>query len=206
MIYLAVEQIKVGFDNYSYLIFCEQSKKAAIVDPGLGTSHIINNIIKKNYKLEYIIITHHHSDHTSGVNTFKKEFPKASLVASKEDGKNFDVDLFISDGDTLRIGNTNLKFILTPGHTPGGICIVVDDIAIITGDTIFIGDCGRCDLPDGSLSEMFQSIQKIKELPDNLIVYPGHNYGDKPFDILGNQKKTNKTLLAKNLEEFSKIS
>ena len=206
MINLVVEQIKIGFDNYSYIIFCEQSKKTAIVDPGFGVSPVIDIIINKNLVAEYIIITHYHSDHTNGINTIKKEFSKASLVASKEDGRKFDVDVFVSDGETLRIGNVNLKFILTPGHTPGGICIIVDDEAIITGDTLFIGDCGRCDLPGGSLSQMFQSLQKIKELPDHLIVYPGHNYGDKPFDTLGNQKKTNKTLLAKNLEEFSKIS
>ena len=206
MINLAVEQIKVGFDNYYYIIFCKQSKKAAIVDPGFGASHIINNIINKNYVLKYIIITHHHSDHTSGVNIIKKEFPKASLVASKEDGRHFDIDVFVSDGDTLKLGNVNLKFISTPGHTPGGICIIIDDKAIITGDTLFIGDCGRCDLPGGSLSQMFQSLQKIKNLPDKLTVYPGHNYGNKPFDTLRNQKRTNKTLLAKSLEDFSKIS
>jgi len=205
VINLAVEQIKVGFDNYSYIIFFDQSKKAAIVDPGFGVSPVIDRIINKNLTIDYIVITHYHSDHTSGINTIKKEFPKVSLVASKEDGRNFDVDLFVSDGDTLRIGNVNLKVILTPGHTPGGICIIVDDKAILTGDTLFIGDCGRCDLPGGSLSQMFQSLQKIKELSDHLIVYPGHDYGDKPFDTLGNQKKTNKTLLAKNLEEFSKI-
>jgi hydroxyacylglutathione hydrolase len=206
VIYLAIEQIKVSFDNYSYLIFCEQSKKAAIVDPGFGASHIINNIFNNNCTVQYIIITHYHSDHTSGVNTIKKEFPSARLVTSKEDGKSFDVDVFVSEGDTLRIGNVNLKSILTPGHTPGGICIIVDDKAIITGDTLFIGDCGRCDLTGGSLSQMFQSLQKIKKLPNELIVYPGHDYGNKPFDTLGNQKKTNKTLLAKNLAEFSKIS
>ena len=160
----------------------------------------------KNFKIDYIIITHHHSDHTSGVNTIKKDFPQIRLVTSKQDGKGFDVDVFVSDEDTLKIGNVNLSFILTPGHTPGGICIIVDDKAIITGDTLFIGDCGRCDLPGGSLSQMFESLQKIKKLPDQLIVYPGHNYGNKPFDTLGNQKKTNKTLLAKSLEEFSKIS
>jgi len=203
---LALEQIKVGFDNYLYIIFCNKFKKAAIVDPGFGVSLIIDRINNKNLTIEFILITHYHSDHTSGINTIKKEFPKARLVASKEDGRNFDVDVFVSDGDTLRIGNVHLKFILTPGHTPGGICIIVDDKAIITGDTLFIGDCGRCDLSDGSLSQMFQSLQKIKELPDHCIVYPGHDYGDKPFDTIGNQKKTNKTLLAKNLEEFSKIS
>ena len=203
---MTIEQIKIGFDNYSYIIFCEQSKKAAIVDPGFGVTPVMNNIINKNLTIDHILITHYHSDHTSGIKTIKKEFPRASLVASKEDGESFEVDVFVSDGDTLSVGNVNLKFILTPGHTPGGICIIVDDKAIITGDTLFIGDCGRCDLPSGSISQMFESLQIIKELPDQLIVYPGHNYGNKPFDTLGNQKKTNKTLLAKSLEEFSKIS
>ena len=203
---MTIEQYKIGFDNFCYLVYCKQTKKATIVDPGFGVSHIINNIFNNNCTVQYIIITHHHGDHTSGVNTIKKEFPSASLVASKEDGRIFNVDVFVSDGDILRVGNINLKFILTPGHTPGGICIIVDDKAIITGDTLFIGDCGRCDLPGSSLSQMFHSLQKIKKLPDELIVYPGHDYGTKPFDTLGNQKKTNKTLLAKSLEEFSKIS
>jgi len=77
---------------------------------------------------------------------------------------------------------------------------------VLTGDTLFIGDCGRTDLPGGSLEEMFQTLQqKIKTLPDEYIVYPGHDYGERPFDRLGNQKQSNKTLLAKTLKEFSQI-
>jgi len=95
---------------------------------------------------------------------------------------------------------------MTPGHTKGGICIIVDDKAILTGDTLFIGDCGRTDLPGGSLQEMFHTLQqKILPLPDDLLVYPGHDYGEKPFDRLGNQKQTNKTLRARTLQEFSLI-
>ena len=85
--------------------------------------------------------------------------------------------------------------------------MIVDNDTLLTGDTLFIGDCGRTDLPGGNLNEMFRTLQyKIKTLPDHLIVYPGHDYGDKPFDTLGNQKLTNKTLLAKNLREFSKLT
>jgi glyoxylase-like metal-dependent hydrolase (beta-lactamase superfamily II) len=99
-----------------------------------------------------------------------------------------------------------LSCLLTPGHTPGGICIIVDKKALLTGDTLFIGDCGRTDLPGGSLEEMFKTLQeKIFLLSDELIVYPGHDYGEKPFDSLGNQKRTNKTLKAKTLKEFSTI-
>jgi glyoxylase-like metal-dependent hydrolase (beta-lactamase superfamily II) len=116
------------------------------------------------------------------------------------------VDVKVSDHNRLKLGDIDLDFILTPGHTPGSICIIVDEEAIITGDTLFSGDCGRTDLPGGNITQMFKTLrEKIMTLPDNLIVYPGHDYGDKPFDTLGNQKRTNKTLIAKNLDEFSRI-
>jgi len=118
----------------------------------------------------------------------------------------FEVDIIVSDGDSFKLGKVNLEFLLTPGHTPGGICVIVDNEAIITGDTLFIGDCGRTDLPDGNLAQMYKTLhEKIMLLPDHLIVYPGHDYGYKPYDTLGKQKQTNKTLLAKSLEEFSEI-
>ena len=117
-----------------------------------------------------------------------------------------EVDIMVSDGDRLKVGELNLDFLLTPGHTPGGICIIVDNEALLTGDTLFIGDCGRTDLSGGDLVQMFRTLkEKIMPLPDHLIVYPGHDYGDKPYDTLGNQKRINKTLIVKNLDEFSKI-
>lgn len=206
MINLTIKQIKAGFDNFSYVIYCSNSKKAAIVDPSYDASKLLSFISSEKLELIYVINTHYHSDHTSENQKIKKNFPQIKIVASKEDGRNIDsVDIFVSDGDKLKLGNVTLGFILTPGHTPGSICIVVEEEALITGDTLFIGDCGRCDLPGGSLSQMFSSLQKLKTLSDELIVYPGHDYGDKTFDTLGNQKRTNKTLLAKNLDEFSKI-
>ena len=165
-------------------------------------------ISSNNLDLEYIINTHYHSDHTSGCHRIKNIFPSAKIITSKLDGSKlyFDSDIYISNGDKLIIGNIQLTFILTPGHTQGSICILVDNEALLTGDTLFIGDCGRTDLTGGSLTQMFSTLnEKIKSLPDHLIIYPGHDYGDKPYDTLGNQKQTNKTLLAKNLEEFSKI-
>jgi glyoxylase-like metal-dependent hydrolase (beta-lactamase superfamily II) len=138
----------------------------------------------------------------------KTVFPSCKIVASKEDGKRLSVkpDVVVSDGNQLKVGNIVLSFLLTPGHTTGGICIIVDGKVLLTGDTLFIGDCGRTDLPGGSLKEMFRTLQeKIMTLPDDLIVYPGHDYGQKPFDSLGNQKRTNKTLRARTLKEFSLI-
>ena len=90
----------------------------------------------------------------------------------------------------LQVGAIPVTVISTPGHTPGGICLLVDNQALITGDTLFIGDCGRTDLSGGNLTEMFNSLQKkIMPLPDSLIVYPGHDYGDRPFDTLWAIKK-----------------
>ncbi len=81
----------------------------------------------------------------------------------------------------------------------------MDGLYLITGDTLFIGDCGRCDLPGGDLEAMFNSLQRIKDLPGRTVIYPGHNYGPKPHDILEDQKKTSGVLLAKNLQEFVRI-
>ena len=205
---MTIKQIKVGFDNFSYVIYCQKTNKTAIVDPSYNPSKLLDFISSNNLELEYIIATHYHSDHTSGIKKIKNSILSSRIVASGvNDSKlGIKIDIKVSDGDQLKLGDLNLHFILTPGHTPDGICIIVDDEALLTGDTLFIGDCGRTDLPGGDLSQMFRTLQeKIKPLPDYLIVYPGHNYGNKPFDTLGNQKRTNKTLLAKNLDEFSRI-
>jgi len=202
-----IEQIRVGIDNFSYIIYCLISRKSAIVDPGFDASRALEFISSKNLDLKYIINTHYHSDHSSESKRIKNSIP-SSIVASESDGAKMDVevDITVSDGDRLKLGEVCLDFILTPGHTPGGICIIVDNEALLTGDTLFIGDCGRTDLLGGNLAQMFRTLkEKIMPLPDHLIVYPGHDYGNKSFDTLGNQKRTNKTLLTKNLNEFSKI-
>jgi len=205
---LAIEQVKVGYDNFSYIIYSQVHEKAAIVDPGVDATKILGFISSKNLVLEYIILTHYHSDHSSECKRIKKLIPSSQIVASEQDGKKLDVkpDIIVSDESHLKIGNINLDFLVTPGHTAGGICIIVDSEALLTGDTLFIGDCGRTDLPGGNLEQMFTTLhEKIMKLPDTLIVYPGHDYGDKPFDTLGNQKHINKTLRAKNFKEFSMI-
>jgi glyoxylase-like metal-dependent hydrolase (beta-lactamase superfamily II) len=205
---LALEQIKVGYDNFSYVIYDPIHKKAGVVDPGYDEIKQVQFISSKQLTLEYILITHYHSDHSACVKRLKERFPTSKIVASEQDGKKLDVlpDIFVSDASQLHIGKILVDFLFTPGHTPGGICMIVEKKAILTGDTLFIGDCGRTDLPGGNLTQMFTTLhEKILDLPDELIVYPGHDYGEKPFDTLGNQKRTNKTLLAKNLKEFSMI-
>jgi hydroxyacylglutathione hydrolase len=205
---VALIQIKVGFDNFSYVIYCPVKKKAAIVDPGFDAAPSLEFVSSNKLLLEYILITHYHNDHSADCKRIKNVFPRSQIVASEIDGEKLGMkpDLVVSNRSQLKIGEVTVDFLLTPGHTPGGICFIVDNKAIMTGDTLFIGDCGRTDLPGGNLVQMFTTLQeKIMCLPDELIVYPGHDYGDKPFDTLGNQKRTNKTLRAKTLKEFSMI-
>lgn len=205
---MAIEQIKVGLDNFSYIIYCPITKKAAIVDPGFDAFKTLKFISSKELELKYIITTHYHIDHSSESQRIKNLIPSSKIVASKQDGKKLDVkpDIIVSDGSRLKLGEVDIDFLLTPGHTPGSICILVDDEALLTGDTLFIDNCGRTDLPGGNSAQMYKTLhQKIMSLPDHLIVYPGHDYGDKPFDTLEKQKCTNKTLLSKNLDEFLKI-
>ena len=205
---MAIEQIKIGFDNFSYVIYCPINKQAAIVDPGFDATRTLQFIASKELTLEYILITHHHTDHSSDSKRIKSLFPLAKIVASEADGKRLALkpDIVVSEGSQLKIGEILVDILVTPGHTPGGICIIVGNEALLTGDTLFIGDCGRTDLPGGNLAQMYASLhEKIMSLPDELIVYPGHDYGEMPFDSLGNQKRNNKTLKAKTLQEFSTI-
>lgn len=203
---MVVRQLKVGMDNYSYLIHDRETREAALVDPSFDATEALSIIESEELDLKFLINTHHHSDHTMS-NSVVLKTTGAHLIATEEDGSKLKdrVAMKINDGDELILGCLPMKFIRTPGHTPGGLCIIVEDEFLITGDTLFINDCGRCDLPGGSLEEMFYSLQRIKELDDNLVVFPGHDYGPKPYDTLGSQKRTSGVLLAKDLKEFSRL-
>ena len=115
---MSIEQIKVGFDNFSYVIWCPNTLKAAIVDPSFDSSLALRFISKKNLDLEYIITTHYHSDHTSDIRKVIASHPSAELVASKKDGAKLEknVDIIVIDKDKLKLGDVTLEFLLTPGH------------------------------------------------------------------------------------------
>jgi len=194
-----------GPDNLGYLIHCEASGEAAVVDPGSATADRMGALGLPRLRLRYIIDTHRHSDHVSG-NAAVQEAFGGEIVCSEAEAEGIPTaSLMVRDRDVLQLGNIRLVFLITPGHTPGGMCIIADSEAIFTGDTLFIGDCGRTDLPGGSESELFESMQRLRQLPDSLTIYPGHDYGESQSDLLGNQKKRNKCLLADNLVAFSRL-
>jgi len=192
-------QIKHHGDNFSYIIADETTREAAVIDPSFNAEAIIQILKTYNFQLKYVINTHGHADHTAGNQQLQKMF-NAKIVAHKKSKIN--KHLSVEDGDTLKIGKTTIKVIYTPGHTPDSICLLANG-KLLTGDTLFVGECGRTDLPGGSAEDMYNSLfNKILKLNDETEVYPGHDYGEHPYSTIGKERRTNYTLEKRTLEEF----
>ena len=204
-----VEQIKVGFaDVFCYIISCDSSNESVIIDPAGDEDRIVDRINQKELNLKYIINTHGHHDHTCG-NGRIKELTGAEIIMHEEDDRLFNspkgqkmaemygfalsphADVFVKHDDEIAFGNEKLKVIHTPGHSPGGICLLGDG-NLFSGDTLFVGAVGRTDLPGASYSVFMDSIkERLLSLPDDTIVWPGHDYGDRPSSTIGREKETN---------------
>lgn len=187
-----------------YVISCEETKKACIVDPG-GYSCVLSEYINKNQlDVEFILLTHGHGDHFGGLHKFAKEFN--APIYAHEDEKGilnnaslnfstyvlgteiaFDADRYLKDNEEIKLGNLILKVIHTPGHSPGGICILVND-CLISGDTLFNNSVGRTDFPYSSTSQLVNAVKnKLFVLDDDIRVFPGHG----PETSIGYEKKYN---------------
>ncbi len=200
---LEMKRFTVGHDNLSYGF--HKKKDAVLIDPGYDPSSALSWLEEEGLNLRYVVLTHHHGDHSSSMKEVLKRTSARSVSSRYCSEKVGGVDLIVSEGDKMEVGDGALEFLETPGHTPGGICLIADGRYLLTGDTMFIGDCGRCDLPGGNLQEMFATLQKLKALPDDLLVLPGHDYGPAIEDTLGNQKVTSGVLLARDLNEFMRL-
>jgi hydroxyacylglutathione hydrolase len=193
-------QVQQHGDNFSYVIADDSSRQAAVVDSSFNAGEIARILETENLKLKYVINTHSHSDHTAGNEELLSLF-KGRIVAHRL-SKAFK-DVAVDDGDFLQLGNLQIKIIFTPGHTPDSICLLVDNQKLLTGDTLFVGECGRTDLPGGNSKSMYNSLfHKIAKLDDRIQVYPGHDYGSKSFSTIGEEKRENYTLKQRSLAEF----
>ncbi|TAL35272.1 MAG: MBL fold metallo-hydrolase [Spirochaetes bacterium] len=203
---MILEQIEVtGMAVYCYLVGDEKTGKGALIDPAGDLDLVFKFVERHGLKIEYVINTHGHWDHTSG-NDECVRLTGAQILIHEEDagqlgrltsrilsrtlgGKGSPKpERLLHDGDTIAIGTLVMTVVHTPGHTPGGICLLCED-NIFTGDTLFTEGMGRTDLPGGSYGQIMESIRtRILTLPDDTKIWPGHNYGRFPVSTVKEQK------------------
>lgn len=186
--------------NFTYLLIDEKNNSCIIVDPSWDLEVIVEYIKKNALKINFIINTHSHFDHTIG-NEQVAKLTGAKIM--QHTSSPLHKDSALEDGDRITFGNSTIDIIHTPGHSKDSICLILDNKMILTGDTIFVGSCGRLDLPGGSASEMFDSIYgKLINLDSELVVLPGHHYGSKKTSSIREEKENNFVFKFKNKNEF----
>lgn len=192
---MQVYNIPTGaIDTNTYLVYDnDESKTGFLVDPGAYNQGISEKIRELGIDIKYIMLTHAHADHIMGVEGFKADFPDAKVVAHCDEREmltdkdlnmstsfghptEFEADIYVKDEDEIKVGDLNLKFLFTPGHSPGGMCIYIpDENTLFSGDTLFQCSIGRTDFPGCSFEALKNSIhEKLWPLPDETSVFPGH--------------------------------
>lgn len=217
---LYLKQIQLGpMQNYVYLIGDTETRDAVAVDPAWDIDRILAVLAEDEMNLKAALITHFHPDHIGGslmgydiqgpadllergletkVYIHKSEADYVPMVCGLSKS-----DLTLTEaGDDLMVGGQRIQFIHTPGHTPGSQCFLVNG-NLVSGDTLFIGGCGRVDLPGSDPKQMYDSLtNKLKALPDETVLYPGHNYASATTSTIGEEKRTNPYMRFARLEDF----
>ncbi|MEM7409117.1 MAG: MBL fold metallo-hydrolase [Myxococcota bacterium] len=221
---LYFEQIPVGrMANLAYLIGSRTTREAVIVDPAWSVDALLDQAEADGMNVTGALVTHYHQDHVGGsifgmdiegVDRLLERHPVPLYVNEHEaDGTKQVTGASESDlsrvaaGDTIELGPVRVRMLHTPGHTPGSQCFLVEEDGqpsrLVSGDTLFLGACGRVDLPGSDPEAMYRSLNEtLGRLPDETLVYPGHLYSTEAYDTLGNEKRSNPFLRVTSLEQF----
>ncbi len=217
-----LKQLQIGpMANYVYLVGDPETREVMVVDPAWDIPEILRVVDENDLKLTGALVTHFHPDHIGGdlmghripgvpellekrpvrVYLNKQEAPYVKGVLGLETS-----DFVKVDGETtVHVGRIPIRVLHTPGHTPGSQCFLVDG-NLVSGDTLFIGSCGRVDLPGASPEDLYTSLTtKLKKLPDDTVLYPGHAYSAEPSSTIGREKRSNMFLRFGSLEEFLRM-
>ncbi len=215
VIYL--KQMELGpMQNFVYLVGDPVARQCVVVDPAWEIETIVQTAAADDMTIVAALVTHTHQDHVGG-HLFGMDIPGVEDLleevktkvyvhkAEREFLKGYGSDLVkVDENDTLRVGRLELTFLHTPGHTPGSQCFLVDG-RLISGDTLFIGSCGRTDLPGSDPTEMYYSLtRRLAKLPDETVLFPGHNYGG-PSSTIGNEKRGNPFMRFAALGDFLRV-
>ncbi len=193
---MELRQLAVGgFDhNFSYLVY--DGGAGAAVDPAGSAESLCSAIADAGIKtLDYILLTHGHSDHRDALAELRAKFPDAEVCGHPG---NPAAVRHLSDGEELRVGNGVIGTLFTPGHSRDSVCYLVDGEMLLTGDTLFVDYVGFAKSPDG----LYSSLKRIAKLPGKIVIYPGHDYGRVPFRTLAEEKRLNPYLACRDLTEF----
>lgn len=217
-------QIPVGqMANLAYLIGSRSTREVLLVDPAWSVDALLDQAEADGMKPVGALVTHYHQDHVGGeifgmkiegVGRLLERCPVPLYVNEHEGDGTLQVtgasesDLRrMSGGDQIELGEIRIRLLHTPGHTPGSQCFLVEEAGapgkLISGDTLFLGSCGRVDLPGSDPEAMYRSLNEtLKRLPDETLLYPGHLYSAEASDTLGNEKRTNPFLRVSSLDQF----
>jgi hydroxyacylglutathione hydrolase len=203
---LILKQMELGpMQNFVYFIGDAATKEIVVVDPGWDIDFLRKEEKKNGFQITSILLTHGHPDHVEGVEELQKTHDVPVIISQHEaeyyvpECKNLKK---VAPGEVVKIGNIDIECIHTPGHTAGCQCFRYKDV-LLTGDTLFVDGCGRCDLPGGNTRTMYDTLYRvILKLPDSIVIYPGHQYGPTSFATLASQKKTNPYLTCHDTKGF----
>lgn len=214
-----LRQIECGpMANYVYLIGDMETREAMVVDPAWAIDGILDILDQDGMKLTGALVTHYHPDHIGG-HLWGQDIPGVTELLSKRPVKVYmhkeevpyvkktlgmeSSDFVPVDGETtVDIGKLPVRMIHTPGHTPGSMCFMVDG-NLVSGDTLFIGACGRVDLPGSNPEDLYFSLtQKLKKLPPETVLFPGHNYAAERTSTIGKEAETNPYMRFDSVDQF----
>jgi len=204
-----LKQLELGpLQNFVYLIGDPDSREAAVVDPGWEVPQILSAAEQDGYRLTKAFVTHHHFDHVLGLEELLHSVD-LPIYVHRDDGPFLRVSRSnlkpVAGGETVSIGRLPVTLIHTPGHTPGSQCLLVNG-RLLSGDTLFIRACGRCDLPGGDPALLYDSLMnRLKPLDDATILYPGHHYATTPTSTMGEEKRANPFLQLPTLQGFLRL-
>ena len=201
-----VHQFELGpWDNFQYFIGDKEARSCAVVDPAWHLPTILAEAERLDVRIDAVLCTHSHFDHVDQVEALLKVRDVPVYMLRQEiDFSGFRCENLrpSSPGDTVKVGGVEVTLLHTPGHTPGSVCYRVRD-AVVTGDTLFVDGCGRCDFVGGDPEVMWTTLRKLcDDLPGDTTMYPGHNYGDTPTATLDAQLQSNPYLVLETVKDF----